>query len=72
MELFVLTLNFPFQLTGGAGSNLVAKALMQRLPTASIVLKLLSDDFLHARSSKVFFKNLLLNDKLTISFFNFL
>ncbi|CAO1350164.1 unnamed protein product [Diamesa hyperborea] len=37
---------------GGAGSNLVAKALMQRLPTASIVLKLLSDDFLQARSSK--------------------
>lgn len=37
---------------GGAGSNLVAKTLMQRLPTAAIVLKLLSDDFLHARSSK--------------------
>lgn len=40
---------------GGAGSNMVAKALMQRLPTAAIVLRLLSDDFLHARSSKVNF-----------------
>lgn len=38
---------------GGANSNLVAKALMQRLPTAAIVLKLLSDDFLQAKSSKV-------------------
>lgn len=37
---------------GGPGSNLVAKNLMQRLPTAAIVLKLLSDDFLNARSSK--------------------
>lgn len=37
---------------GGAGSNLVAKQLMQRLPTAAIVLKLLSDDFLQVRSSK--------------------
>jgi len=37
---------------GGAGSNMVAKNLMQRLPTAAIVLKLLSDDFLQARSSK--------------------
>jgi hypothetical protein len=37
---------------GGAGSNLVAKNLMQRLPTAAIVLKLLSDDFLQVRSSK--------------------
>lgn len=37
---------------GGAGSNLVAKTLMQRLPTAAIVLKLLSDEFLQARSSK--------------------
>lgn len=37
---------------GGAGSNLVAKNLMQRLPTAAIVLKLLSDEFLQARSSK--------------------
>lgn len=37
---------------GGGGSNLVAKNLMQRLPTAAIVLKLLSDEFLQARSSK--------------------
>lgn len=37
---------------GGAGANLVAKNLMQRLPTAAIVLKLLSDEFLQARSSK--------------------
>lgn len=37
---------------GGAGSNLVAKNLMLRLPTAAIVLKLLSDDFLQVRSSK--------------------
>lgn len=37
---------------GGAGANLVAKSLMQRLPTAAIVLKLLSDEFLQARSSK--------------------
>lgn len=57
MKLFVFTFYLTnLYLTGGAGSNLVAKALMQRLPTASIVLKLLSDDFLQARSSKVFFK----------------
>ncbi|XP_058454104.1 uncharacterized protein LOC131432070 [Malaya genurostris] len=37
---------------GGPGSNTVAKALMQRLPTAAIVQRLLSDDFLHAKSSK--------------------
>lgn len=37
---------------GGPGSNLVAKTLMHRLPTAAIVLKLLSDDFLQVRSSK--------------------
>lgn len=37
---------------GGSGSNLVAKTLMQRFPTAAIVLKLLSDDFLQVRSSK--------------------
>lgn len=37
---------------GGAGSNTVAKALMQRLPTAAIVQRLLSDEFLHAKSSK--------------------
>lgn len=38
---------------GGAGSNRVAKALMQRLPPTSIVLKLISDDVLKARSSRV-------------------
>lgn len=37
---------------GGGGANLVAKTLMQRLPTAAIVLKLLSDEFVQARSSK--------------------
>ncbi|XP_053695969.1 uncharacterized protein LOC128743420 [Sabethes cyaneus] len=37
---------------GGPGSNNVAKALMQRLPTAAIVQRLLSDEFLHAKSSK--------------------
>uniref|UniRef100_A0A8W7PFY5 TOG domain-containing protein n=1 Tax=Anopheles coluzzii TaxID=1518534 RepID=A0A8W7PFY5_ANOCL len=40
---------------GGPGSNTVAKALMQRLPTAAIVQRLLSDDFLHAKSSKKLF-----------------
>lgn len=46
---------------GGPGSNTVAKALMQRLPTAAIVQRLLSDDFLHAKSSKVrtLYENLL-------------
>lgn len=38
---------------GGPGSNRVAKALMQRLPPASVVRKLISDEFLKARSSKV-------------------
>uniref|UniRef100_A0A1B0GH07 TOG domain-containing protein n=2 Tax=Lutzomyia longipalpis TaxID=7200 RepID=A0A1B0GH07_LUTLO len=38
---------------GGATGNSVAKALMQRLPPAAIVLRLLSDEFLTARSSKV-------------------
>lgn len=38
---------------GGATGNSVAKALMQRLPPAAIVLRLLSDEFLSARSSKV-------------------
>uniref|UniRef100_A0A1B0D4I7 Uncharacterized protein n=1 Tax=Phlebotomus papatasi TaxID=29031 RepID=A0A1B0D4I7_PHLPP len=37
---------------GGATGNSVAKALMQRLPPAAIVLRLLSDEFLSARSSK--------------------
>lgn len=37
---------------GGAGSNLVAKALMHRLPTATIVLRLISEEFLQDRTSK--------------------
>ncbi|XP_050318364.1 uncharacterized protein LOC126751940 [Bactrocera neohumeralis] len=37
---------------GGAGANRVCKALMHRLPAASIVLKLLSQEFLHAKSSR--------------------
>lgn len=38
---------------GGSGSNRVAKALMQRLPPASVLRKLLSDDLLQAHSSRV-------------------
>lgn len=38
---------------GGAGSNRVAKALMQRLPPTAVVIKLISDDFLKSHSSKV-------------------
>lgn len=38
---------------GGSGSNRVAKALMQRLPPTSVVLKLISDEFLKAHSSRV-------------------
>ncbi|CAD6998017.1 unnamed protein product [Ceratitis capitata] len=37
---------------GGAGANRVCKALMHRLPAATIVLKLLSQEFLHAKSSR--------------------
>ncbi|XP_017472003.1 PREDICTED: uncharacterized protein LOC108363222 [Rhagoletis zephyria] len=37
---------------GGAGANRVCKALMHRLPAAAIVLKLLSQEFLHAKSSR--------------------
>ncbi|XP_059617358.1 uncharacterized protein LOC132262191 [Phlebotomus argentipes] len=37
---------------GGSTGNSVAKALMQRLPPAAIVLRLLSDEFLSAKSSK--------------------
>lgn len=40
---------------GGAGSNRVVKCLMQRLPPAAIVQRLLSDEFLHARSARVSF-----------------
>lgn len=38
---------------GGAGSNLVAKTLMHRLPTAAVVSRLLSEEFLNNRCSKV-------------------
>lgn len=38
---------------GGPGANRVCKALMQRLPSAVIFLKLISQDFLHAKSSRV-------------------
>lgn len=43
---------------GGAGSNRVAKALMQRLLPTTIVHRLMSDDFLKARSSRVFCSNI--------------
>lgn len=38
---------------GGAGANRVCKALMQRLPPAAIILKLIAQEFLHAKSSRV-------------------
>lgn len=38
---------------GGAGANRACKALMQRLPPATIILKLISQEFLHAKSSRV-------------------
>lgn len=38
---------------GGSSSNRVAKALMQRLPPSAVLMKLISDDFLKARSSRV-------------------
>lgn len=38
---------------GGPGSNRVAKALMQRMPPTAVVIKLISDDFLKAHSSRV-------------------
>jgi len=38
---------------GNAGANRVCKALMQRLPAGTIVAKLTSPEFLHAKSSKV-------------------
>ncbi|XP_017046194.1 uncharacterized protein LOC108091484 [Drosophila ficusphila] len=37
---------------GNAGANRACKALMQRLPAGTIVAKLTSPDFLHAKSSK--------------------
>lgn len=42
---------------GGAGSNRVAKALMQRLPPASVLRKLVSDDLLLTHNSKVRYHN---------------
>lgn len=41
---------------GGPGSNRVAKALMQRMPPTAVVIKLISDDFLKAHSSRVSFQ----------------
>lgn len=38
---------------GGTGAHSVCKTLMQRLPAATIVTKLLSQEFLHAKSSRV-------------------
>lgn len=38
---------------GGPAGNRVAKALMQRLPPTAVVIKLISDDFLKAHSSRV-------------------
>lgn len=38
---------------GGAGSNRVAKTLMQRLLPTVVVHRLLSDEFLQARSTRV-------------------
>lgn len=38
---------------GGSSSNRMAKALMQRLPPSAVLMKLISDDFLKARSSRV-------------------
>lgn len=38
---------------GGPSSNVIAKSMMTRLPTAAIVTKLLSDEFLENRTSKV-------------------
>lgn len=51
---------------GGAGSNRVCKALMQRLPPAAIVLKLISDEFLHAKSSRVSSVVLFYSETLTV------
>lgn len=38
---------------GGAGSNHIAKSLLQRLPPTVVVHKLLSEEFLNTRSAKV-------------------
>lgn len=45
---------------GGPNSNQIARALMQRMPAAAVVSRLLSEDFLHARSSRVRLKKFLL------------
>lgn len=38
---------------GGANGNQIAKAMMQRMPAAAIVSRLFSEEFQHARSSRV-------------------
>lgn len=53
LECYTTQIIFGLCRQGGSGSNRVAKALMQRLPPTSIVLKLISDDVLKARSSRV-------------------
>lgn len=45
---------------GGPSSNVVAKSMMTRLPTAAIVTKLLSDEFLENRTSKVILLTLIM------------
>lgn len=40
---------------GGAGSNHIAKSLLQRLPPTVVVHKLLSEEFLNTRSARVRF-----------------
>lgn len=40
---------------GGSGANRISKALMQRLLPTAVVHRLLSDEFLNARSSRVGF-----------------
>ena len=57
---------------GGPGSNRVAKALMQRLPPTVVVVKLISDDCMKARSSRVRFvvarKPVIFQEKLCFLF----
>lgn len=38
---------------GGANANQIARAMMQRMPAAAVVGRLISEEFLHARSSRV-------------------
>lgn len=54
---------------GGAGANRVCKALMQRLPPSAIILKLISQDFLHAKSSRVSSQLVFVCLLLSLSFF---